>query len=125
MSQYGLTLSAPITADITAKHAAYEDPATGVAVVPNVAKAKCIGLFVEDTLAAAGEAAIQVAGVAPAVAGAACSINDSLTPDNQGRMVPASGAAGEKVWCVGYSRNTVTLAGDELDVLIAPHQVVI
>lgn len=125
MSQYGLTLSAPITANVTAKKAAYEDPATGVATVPNVAKAKCLGVFVEDTSSTAGQAALAVEGVQPAIAGAAAGFNDSLTNDNQGRLVPAAGAAGEKVWCVGFSRSVVTAAGDELDVLIHPHQVVI
>lgn len=125
MSQYGLTLSAPITTDVTAKLAAYEDPATGVATVPNVAKAKCLGIFVEDTAANAGQAAIAVEGVQPAIAGAAVNFNDSLTNDNQGRLVTAAGAAGEKVWCVGFSRSVVTAAGDELDVLIHPHVVTI
>ena len=125
MSQYGLTLNAPIAAAVTGKKAAYEDPATGVATVPNVAKVKCLGLFVEDTAANAGMAAIAVEGVQPAIAGAAANINDSLMNDNQGRLVPAAGAAGEKVWCVGFSRSVVTAAGDELDVLIHPHLVVI
>ncbi|WP_257311120.1 hypothetical protein [Geothrix fuzhouensis] len=125
MSQYGLTLNAPIATNITAMKAAYEDPATGVAAIPAVAKVKCIGLFVDDTLATAGEAAIQTAGVAPAVAGGALNINDSVATDNQGRMVVAAGAGGEKVWCVGFARNAVTTAGDTVDILIHPHQVVI
>lgn len=125
MSQYGLTLNVPITAAAVAMKAAYEDPDTGVAVVPNVAKAKCVGLFVEDTAAAAGQAALQTEGVVPAIAGAACKIGDSLTNDNQGRLVPAAGAGGDKVWCVGFSRSVVAQAGDFLDVLIHPHQVVI
>jgi hypothetical protein len=125
MSQYGLTLNVPITTDVTAMHAAYEDPATGVAVVPNVAKAKCIGIFVEDTLAAAGLAAVATEGVQPAVAGAALAINDSVTTDNQGRMVVAAGAGGDKVWCIGFARNVVTAAGDTVDILINPHLVVI
>lgn len=125
MSQYGLTLNAPITADVTAMKAAYEDPATGVAVVPNVAKAKCIGIFVEDTKASAGQVAIATEGVQPAVAGGALSINDSVATDNQGRVVLAAGAGGEKVWCIGFARNAVTTAGDIVDVLIHPHQVVI
>ena len=125
MSQYGLTLNAPIAAAVTAKKLAYEDPATGVAAVPNVAKAKCIGVFVEDTAAEAKLAPIAVEGVQPVIAGAAVDFNDSVTTDNQGRVVKAAGAGGDKVWCIGFSRGVVAAAGDELDVLIHPHQVVI
>ncbi|MDR3684771.1 MAG: hypothetical protein P4L11_13670 [Geothrix sp.] len=125
MSQYGLTLNAPITTNISAMLAAYEDPATGVASVAAVAGAKCLGLFVDDTLASAGEAAIQVERVAPAVGGGAWAFNDSLATDNQGRLVTAAGASGAKVWCLGFARSVITTDGDIGDVLIHAHEITI
>ncbi len=125
MSNYGLTLPSPITADVQAKRAAVIDPATGNASVPNVAKAKCAGMFIEDTAASAGFASIQVEKVADAVAGAPCAFEDSLTNDALGRLVPASGNPGDKVWCVGFARGKATAAGDVIDVLIQRHLVVI
>ncbi len=125
MSQYGLTLNAPITTNISSMLAAYEDPATMLAAEAGAAGAKCLGLFVDDTLATAGEAAIQVAGVAPAVGGGAWAFNDSLATDNQGRLITAAGASGAKVWCLGFARSVITAAGDIGDVLIHPHEIVI
>jgi hypothetical protein len=125
MSNYGLTLSAPIAAAVSGKKLAYEDPATGVASNPNVAKAKCMGVFPEDVAASEGMAPVQVEGVQEVIAGGAISIGDSVTCDNTGRAVTAAGAGGEKVWCVGFARTKVTTAGDIVDVLIHPHLVVI
>lgn len=125
MSNYGLTLSSPIATDVQAKHAAVLDPATGLASVPNVAKVKCAGMFIEDTLAATGIASLQLEHVTDAVMGAPCSYDDSLTNDALGRLVPASGNPGDKVWCLGFARGKATAAGDIIDVLIQRHLVVI
>jgi len=125
MGNYGLTLSVLITAAILAKRAVYEDPDTGVAVNPNVAGVKCLGICTEDTAAAAGYAPVQVEKIAPAVFGGAVKIGDSLATDNQGRMVKAAGSAGDTIWCLGFSRSVIAQAGDEGDVLIHPHQVTI
>lgn len=121
----GLLLSVPISTDVQAKRVAYEDPDTGVAEVADVAGRKCVGLFVEDTRLEAGLAAIQVTKVAPATFGGAVKINDSLMSDSQGRLVKATGATGDKVWCLGFSRSVIAQAGDEGEVLIQPHEVVI
>lgn len=125
MRYQGLILSVAIQADITAKRACYEDPDTGVAVVPNVAGIKCTGLFTEDTKAETEMAPVQVDKIAPAIFGGPVKINDSLMNDNQGRMVKATGAAGSTVWCLGFSRSVIAQAGDEGDVLIHLHQVTV
>lgn len=119
------TLSYPITTAVMARKAAYVDPATGVAVVPNAAKVKCLGLFTLDVAAAEGMAPVQTAGIAPAVFGAAADFGASLTTDAQGRLVTAAGASGDKVWCVGFSEAKVAQADDIADVRIHPHLVVI
>lgn len=118
-------LSYPIATDVKALYAAIVDSATGVAAIPNVAKAKCLGLFDLDVAAAEGQAPVAIEGIRSAVFGAAANFHDSLTNDNQGRLVPASGAGGDKVWCVGYAESKVAQAGDIGDVRIHPHQVVI
>ena len=117
-------LSYPITTAVAARKAAYIDPATGVASVPNVATAKCLGLFDLDVAAAEGQAPVAIEGIRPAIFGAAASFGDSLANDAQGRLVPASGAAGTKVWCVGFSESKVAQADDIGDVRVHPHQVV-
>lgn len=118
-------LSYPIGTDVTARKAAYVDPTTGVAVVPNTAAAKCLGLFAQDVKAAETQAAVAIEGIHSAIFGAAASFGDSLTNDASGRLVTASGSAGTKVWCVGYSEAKVAQADDIGDVRIHPHQVTI
>lgn len=116
--------SYPIATAVVARKAAYVDPATGVAAVPNVAGAKCLGLFDLDVAAAEGNAPVATEGLRPALFGGAVNFHDSLTTDAQGRLVVAAGAAGTKVWCVGFSESKVAQADDIGDVRIHPHQVV-
>ena len=125
MGIYGLTISAPISADVARYKAAVLDGVTGAAAVAG-AKAKALGIFTEDvTLASGMQAGIQTERIAPALYGAAASYMDSLTPDAQGRMVPATGNTGDRVWCVGYAFAPGAQAGDIGEVLVHPHQVVI
>jgi hypothetical protein len=121
MSQYGTTLSAPLSADVNRRLAATLNPATGMAAIAGAA-AKCLGIFVDDvTLASGEEAGIQVEGVAPCIYGGAASYLDSLMTDAAGRMVTAAGAAGAHVWCLGLAVSPGTQAGDLGDILLAPH----
>lgn len=119
-----IALSYPIGTAVVARKAAYVDPATGIAAVPNVAGAKCAGLFTVDTAAAEGFANVAKEGIQPALFGSAANYQDSLTVDAQGRLVPASGSAGTKVWCVAISEAKVAQADDIGDVYIHPHMVV-
>ena len=120
-----LTVSYAIAVAAVANKAAYVDPTTGIAAVPSVAKAKCLGIFPTDVLAAEGYAPVKTAGIQSAIFGASASFGDSLTVDAYGRLVPASGSSGDKVWCVGYSEGLVLQAGDIGDMRIHPHLVVI
>lgn len=60
-------------------------------------------------------------GAYPVTAGAAVASGKSVTADAQGRAVQAAAAAGTPVYCVGVSKQAATAAGDEIEIILAPH----
>jgi len=60
-------------------------------------------------------------GAYPVTAGAAVASGKSVTADAQGRAVQAAATAGTPVYCVGVSKQAATAAGDEIEIILAPH----
>lgn len=122
--QYGTTISAPLGGNINRRLAATLDPNTGAATLAGVG-AKAVGIFTEDVTQASGDlAGIQVEGIAPCIYGSAAHYLDDLTPDAQARLIPAAGATGTHVWCVGFATYPGQQAGDLGSVLVSPHLVI-
>lgn len=84
-------------------------------VVPNAAGAKVLGVSAFD--AAMGEpVAVVATGTAMILTGAAVTEGDDIITDNQGRAIPATGAAGERVFADALTG--ATGAGKLIEVIL-------
>ncbi|SON55810.1 hypothetical protein HDIA_2269 [Hartmannibacter diazotrophicus] len=67
-----------------------------------------------------GNCDVHMTGQVPVTAGGAIAYGDPVTSDAQGRAVVAAPSAGDQVRVAGYATTNATLAGDIVQLFLAP-----
>lgn len=82
-----------------------------------------LGVLTNDP-ASGKAAAVQVAGVARVVAGAAFAVGDPIKSDAAGKAIKQTGeAVGVQVHVIGMALEAAAADGDQVEILIRPHVV--